>query len=168
MRRLLRGGFPRFEQVGNPFLELANLRPDFPDKAVCLLDINTPPTYAIYICGLVLKWLKRQGGVDRMEQASIEKSSLLYNFIDGSDFYRNDVAADSRSRMNVPFFLADESLNEAFTNEAAKKGILQIKGHRAVGGMRASLYNAMPVEGVRALIAFMQAFQQNHRIDKNL
>lgn len=70
--------------------------------------------------------------------------------------------------MNVPFFLADESLNEAFTNEAAKKGILQIKGHRAVGGMRASLYNAMPVEGVRALIAFMQAFQQNHRIDKNL
>lgn len=129
---------------------------------------NTPPTYAIYICGLVLKWLKRQGGVDRMEQASIEKSSLLYNFIDGSDFYRNDVAADSRSRMNVPFFLADESLNEAFTNEAAKKGILQIKGHRAVGGMRASLYNAMPVEGVRALIAFMQAFQQNHRIDKNL
>lgn len=120
---------------------------------------NTPPTYAIYICGLVLKWLKKQGGVDRMEQASIEKSSLLYDFIDGSDFYRNDVAADSRSRMNVPFFLADESLNEAFIIEAAKNGIVQIKGHRAVGGMRASLYNAMPVEGVRALIAFMQAFE---------
>lgn len=120
---------------------------------------NTPPTYAIYICGLVLKWLKKQGGVARMEQASIEKSSLLYDFIDRSDFYHNDVAVDCRSRMNVPFFLADESLNETFINESAKNGIVQIKGHRAVGGMRASLYNAMPVEGVRALIAFMQAFE---------
>lgn len=120
---------------------------------------NTPPTYAIYICGLVLKWLKRQGGVSRMEQASIEKSSMLYDFIDASDFYQNDVVADSRSRMNVPFFLADESLNEAFISEAEKSGIVQIKGHRAVGGMRASLYNAMPVEGVRALIAFMRAFE---------
>lgn len=120
---------------------------------------NTPPTYAIYICGLVLKWLKKRGGVDRMEQASIEKSSLLYDFIDASDFYRNDVVTESRSRMNIPFFLADESLNEAFINESAKSGIVQIKGHRAVGGMRASLYNAMPVEGVRALIAFMRAFE---------
>lgn len=120
---------------------------------------NTPPTYAIYICGLVLKWLKKQGGVDHMEQASIEKSSLLYDFIDGSAFYRNDVAVDSRSRMNVPFFLADESLNETFINEAAKNGIVQVRGHRSVGGMRASLYNAMPVEGVRALIAFMRAFE---------
>lgn len=123
---------------------------------------NTPPTYAIYICGLVLKWLKRQGGVERMEQASIEKSSMLYDFIDDSDFYRNDVFAESRSRMNIPFFLEDESLNEVFIREAEKNGILQIKGHRSLGGMRASLYNAMPVKGVRALIAFMRAFQQNH------
>ena len=123
---------------------------------------NTPPTYAIYICGLVLKWLKRQGGVERMEQASIEKSSMLYDFIDGSNFYRNDVLAESRSRMNIPFFLENESLNEVFIREAEKNGILQIKGHRSLGGMRASLYNAMPVEGVRALIAFMRAFQQNH------
>lgn len=123
---------------------------------------NTPPTYAIYVCGLVLQWLKKQGGIDGMEKASVEKSSMLYDFIDKSGFYRNDVLANSRSRMNVPFFLADESLNDAFINEAARNKIVQIRGHRLVGGMRASLYNAMPVEGVRALIAFMRAFQQNH------
>lgn len=123
---------------------------------------NTPPTYAIYICGLVLKWLKKQGGIDSMEQKSIEKSSMLYDFIDSTDFYRNDIVVESRSRMNVPFFLEDESLDDAFVDEAARHGIVQIKGHRSVGGMRASLYNAMPVEGVCALIAFMQTFQQNH------
>ena len=123
---------------------------------------NTPPTYAIYICGLVLTWLKKRGGVDSMQQASIEKSSMLYDFIDRSGFYRNDVVPESRSMTNIPFFLEDESLNDTFVNEAAQNGILQIRGHRLLGGMRASLYNAMPLEGVRSLIAFMQAFQQNH------
>lgn len=94
---------------------------------------NTPPTYAIYICGLVFRWLKKQGGVSRMERESIEKSSLLYDFIDRSDFYRNDVETGSRSRMNVPFFLEDESLNDRFVMEASAHGLFQLKGHRFAG-----------------------------------
>ena len=97
-----------------------------------------------------------------MEQESIEKSSMLYDFIDRSGFYRNEVSIESRSRMNVPFFLEDESLNDEFVAEAAKNGLLQLKGHRLMGGMRASLYNAMPIEGVEALVAFMRAFEQKH------
>ncbi len=124
---------------------------------------NTPPTYAIYICGLVFKWLKKRGGVFQMEQESIEKAFLLYDFIDHSAFYRNDVAPECRSRMNVPFFLKDETLNEAFVKEASRRGLLQLKGHRLLGGMRASLYNAMPIEGVRALIAFMRDFEQKQK-----
>lgn len=123
---------------------------------------NTPPTYAIYICGLVLKWLKKRGGISQMEKESIEKSSLLYDFIDASDFYRNNVSHESRSRMNVPFFLTNESLNDEFVREAAHHGLMQLKGHRLVGGMRASLYNAMPIEGVEALVAFMRAFERKH------
>lgn len=123
---------------------------------------NTPPTYAIYICGLVFKWLKKQGGVSRMERESIEKSSLLYDFIDHSDFYRNDVAVDCRSRMNIPFFLEDESLNDRFVRDASACGLLQLKGHRLSGGMRASLYNAMPIAGVQALVAFMRDFEKKH------
>lgn len=123
---------------------------------------NTPPTYAIYICGLVFRWLKKRGGVSRMERESIEKSSLLYDFIDNSDFYRNDVKADCRSRMNIPFFLEDESLNDEFVQEAAAHGLLQLKGHRLLGGMRASLYNAMPIKGVEALVAFMRDFERKH------
>ena len=123
---------------------------------------NTPPTYAIYLCGLVFKWLKKNGGVARMERDSIEKSSLLYEFIDRSDFYRNEVSVDCRSRMNVPFFLADAALDDVFLAEAEKQGLLQLKGHRLSGGMRASLYNAMPVEGVRALVAFMRGFADRY------
>ena len=123
---------------------------------------NTPPTYAIYLCGLVFKWLKKKGGVARMEQDSIEKSALLYDFIDRSGFYRNEVSPDCRSRMNVPFFLADAALNEVFLVEAEKQGLLQLKGHRLMGGMRASLYNAMPIEGVRALVAFMRDFENRY------
>ncbi len=123
---------------------------------------NTPPTYAIYLCGLVFQWLKKNGGVARMEQDSIEKSSLLYDFIDHSTFYRNDVKADCRSRMNVPFFLANEALNDVFLAEAEKRGLLQLKGHRLTGGMRASLYNAMPIEGVRELVAFMRGFEERY------
>ncbi len=123
---------------------------------------NTPPTGAIYLCSLVLQWLKKQGGVSQMAKNSIEKSSMLYDFIDRSHLYFNHVKPDCRSRMNVPFFLRDELLNEIFLKEAAAHQLVQLKGHRTLGGMRASLYNAMPVEGVASLIAFMRQFEQKH------
>ena len=121
---------------------------------------NTPPTYSIYMAGLTFQWLKRQGGVAAMEQQNIAKSQLLYDFLDSSSFYSNKVAHDCRSRMNVPFFLADESRNDAFLAGAKAAGLLQLKGHKSVGGMRASIYNAMPIEGVQALVNYMQAFEK--------
>ena len=121
---------------------------------------NTPPTYSIYMAGLTFQWLKRQGGVAAMEQRNIAKAKLLYDFLDNSSFYSNPVAHDCRSRMNVPFFLADESRNDAFLAGAKAAGLLQLKGHKSVGGMRASLYNAMPIEGVQALVNYMQAFEK--------
>jgi phosphoserine aminotransferase len=123
---------------------------------------NTPPTYAIYIAGLVFQWLKRQGGVAAIEQQNIEKAALLYDYLDATDFYCNRVAKECRSRMNVPFFLRDESLNDAFLAGAKEHGLLQLKGHKSVGGMRASIYNAMPLEGVQALVAYMKAFATEH------
>jgi len=123
---------------------------------------NTPPTYSIYIAGLVFQWLKRQGGVAAMEQKNIAKAKLLYDYLDSTDFYQNRVAKDCRSRMNVPFFLKDESLNAEFLASAKTRGLLQLKGHKSVGGMRASIYNAMPVEGVQALVAFLQEFASQH------
>lgn len=121
---------------------------------------NTPPTYAIYIAGLVFQWLKKLGGVSAIEARNIAKARLLYDAIDGSQFYVNKVARDCRSRMNVPFFLRDESRNEAFLAGAKAAGLLQLKGHKSVGGMRASLYNAMPIEGVQALVAYMREFER--------
>ena len=121
---------------------------------------NTPPTYAIYIAGLVFQWLKRQGGVAAMEQRNIAKASLLYDYLDGSDFYENRIDPQCRSRMNIPFFLADESRNEAFLAGAKAHRLLQIKGHKSVGGMRASIYNAMPIAGVQALVHYMQEFER--------
>ncbi len=123
---------------------------------------NTPPTYAIYIAGLVFQWIKEQGGVAAMERRAIERARLLYDAIDGSDFYVNRVAHDCRSRMNVPFFLRDETLNEAFLAGARERGLLQLKGHKSVGGMRASLYNAMPLEGVQALVDHLNDFARRH------
>jgi phosphoserine aminotransferase len=121
---------------------------------------NTPPTYSIYMAGLTFQWLKRQGGVAEMERRNIAKADLLYDFIDGSQLYENRVAAADRSRMNVPFFLRDESLNEAFLIGAKERGLLQLKGHKSVGGMRASIYNAIPIEGVQTLVNYMRDFQQ--------
>jgi phosphoserine aminotransferase len=121
---------------------------------------NTPPTYSIYMAGLTFQWLKRQGGVAAMEQQNIAKAKLFYDFLDSSNFYSNKVAHDCRSRMNVPFFLADESRNDAFLTGAKAAGLLQLKGHKSVGGMRASIYNAMPIEGVQALVHYMQAFEK--------
>jgi len=123
---------------------------------------NTPPTYAIYIAGLVFQWLQSQGGVAAMEAQNIAKAELLYGALDGSDFYANRVAREGRSRMNVPFFLKDESLNEAFLAGAKARGLLQLKGHKSVGGMRASIYNAMPLAGVVALTDFMRDFAMRH------
>jgi len=124
---------------------------------------NTPPTYAIYIAGLVFGWLRDQGGIAGIERRNIEKAGLLYGAIDGSEgFYANRVAPDCRSRMNVPFFLRDERLNETFLAGAKERSLLQLKGHKTVGGMRASIYNAMPLQGVQALVGYMQEFVQRH------
>ena len=126
---------------------------------------NTPPTYAIYIAGLTFQWLKRQregeaSGIAAMERRNAAKAQLLYDFIDQSELYVNKVAKNCRSRMNVPFFLRDESRNEAFLAGAKARGLLQLKGHKSVGGMRASLYNAMPLAGVQALVDHMREFEK--------
>jgi len=121
---------------------------------------NTPPTYAIYIAGLVFQWLKRQGGIAAMEARNKAKAALLYDAIDNSQLYLNKVADNCRSRMNVPFFLRDESLNEAFLAGARAHGLLQLKGHKSVGGMRASIYNALPLAGVQALVDYLREFEK--------
>ena len=121
---------------------------------------NTPPTYAIYIAGLVLKWLKAKGGLAAMEKVNLAKAKLLYDLLDSSGFYRSPVARDDRSRMNVPFTLNDSGRDEAFLKQAAQHGLTQLKGHRSVGGMRASIYNAMPLAGVQALVEFMRDFER--------
>jgi len=123
---------------------------------------NTPPTYAIYIAGLVFQWLKRQGGIKAMEQRNIAKAALLYDYLDSTGFYSNNIAKECRSRMNVPFFLKNESLNDAFLAGAKERNLLQLKGHKSVGGMRASIYNAMPVEGVQALVDYLKDFEKKH------
>ncbi len=124
--------------------------------------LNTPTTYSWYLMGLVLKWLQEQGGVTAIEQCNIVKSAKLYHAIDNSTLYRNPVEIVSRSRMNVPFILADDSLDKAFLTAAEMNGFNELKGHRSVGGMRASIYNAMPESGVDALISFMQEFERTH------
>ncbi len=123
---------------------------------------NTPPTYGIYIAGLVFKWLKAQGGLKAMEMRNRAKAALLYGYLDSTDFYANRVNKADRSLMNVPFFLQDESLNAAFLQGANEAGLKQLKGHRAIGGMRASIYNAMPLAGVEALVDYMKAFERAH------
>ncbi|HTT38277.1 MAG TPA: 3-phosphoserine/phosphohydroxythreonine transaminase [Burkholderiales bacterium] len=123
---------------------------------------NTPPTYAIYVAGLVFQWLKRNGGLARMEQINLAKANLLYDLLDATQFYRSPVDKSDRSRMNVPFTLHDDKLDAAFLKQAEQHGLTQLKGHRSVGGMRASIYNAMPIEGVRKLADFMRAFERQH------
>lgn len=123
---------------------------------------NTPPTFAWYLAGLVFKWLKQNGGVAAMDKVNQQKADLLYGTIDRSDFYRNDVASANRSRMNVPFQLADNNLDKVFLEESFAAGLHALKGHRVVGGMRASIYNAMPLEGVQALTDFMVDFERRH------
>jgi phosphoserine aminotransferase len=123
---------------------------------------NTPPTYGMYIAGLVFQWLKKLGGIAAMEKVNVNKAALLYDCLDGTGFYNSPVARENRSRMNVPFTLKDAALDEAFLKGAKAAGLLQLKGHRSVGGMRASIYNAMPREGVVALIDYMKDFEKKN------
>lgn len=124
---------------------------------------NTPPTYSWYLAAEVFKWLKAQGGVSAIEAQNIEKANLLYDYIDNSSFYANKVDPKFRSRMNVPFLLADESKNQLFLKQSAEQGLLALEGHRIVGGMRASIYNSLTLEGIKALVSFMQKFEKEHR-----
>ncbi|MGD9388462.1 MAG: 3-phosphoserine/phosphohydroxythreonine transaminase [Gammaproteobacteria bacterium] len=133
---------------------------DYAQQAESGSMLNTPPTWAWYIAGLVFEWLLEQGGLAAMEEFNRRKADALYAAIDGSDFYANPVAAHCRSWMNVPFTLADPGLDAMFLDQAKAAGLMTLKGHRSVGGMRASIYNAMPQEGVDALIAFMQEFER--------
>jgi phosphoserine aminotransferase len=120
--------------------------------------VNTPPTFSVYLAGLTFQWLLGRGGLPAIEKANVAKAQLLYGYLDSQDFYANPVAPEDRSRMNVPFRLKDDSLDAAFLAEAEALGLSQLKGHRSVGGMRASIYNAMPLEGVARLVEFMKDF----------
>ena len=120
---------------------------------------NTPPCYGIYICGKVFKWIKAQGGLEAMKERNEKKAAILYDYLDSTDFYKGTVAKKDRSLMNVPFVIGDKELEAKFVKEAEANGLIGLKGHRSVGGMRASIYNAMSYEGVEALIAFMKKFE---------
>ena len=124
---------------------------------------NTPPAYGIYICGKVFQWLKAQGGLEAMKSYNQEKAAILYDFLDASDMFHGTVVKKDRSLMNVPFVTDSEELNAAFIAQATQAGFVNLKGHRSVGGMRASIYNAMPIEGVKQLVAFMETFEKNNR-----
>ena len=124
---------------------------------------NTPPTYAIYIMGLVFQWLKKNGGIDAIEKVNREKAKILYDFLDSSSLFKGTVAVKDRSLMNVPFVTGNEETDAAFIKEAAAAGFVNLKGHRSVGGMRASIYNAMPLKGVQALVDFMKAFEAKNK-----
>ena len=164
------------KNVGPAGLTLVIVREDLLDRALPITPsafhwkaqaeadsmLNTPATYAIYVAGLVFEWLLAQGGVAAIERVNIAKAALLYDYLDATAFYRNPVRKEDRSRMNVPFKLHDESLDETFLKGAKDNGMVQLKGHRAVGGMRASIYNAMPIEGVRTLVEYMREFERRH------
>jgi len=124
--------------------------------------LNTPPTYAIYIAGLVFEWIKAEGGLAALEAKNRAKAALLYDHLDATAFYTSPVAREDRSLMNVPFRLPDPALDAPFLKGAEERGMVQLKGHRSVGGMRASIYNAMPIDGVRALVAYMKEFEARH------
>ncbi|MGL5419538.1 MAG: 3-phosphoserine/phosphohydroxythreonine transaminase, partial [Plesiomonas shigelloides] len=165
------------KNIGPSGLTLVIVRDDLLDRARDVLPsvlgykvladndsmYNTPPTFAWYLSGLVFRWLKEQGGLSAMAKRNQAKAELLYSYIDQSDFYHNDVHPDNRSWMNVPFTLPSAELDKVFLEESFAAGLHALKGHRIVGGMRASIYNAMPVEGVQALVAFMDDFAKRHR-----
>jgi phosphoserine aminotransferase len=163
------------KNAGPAGLTLVIVRKDLLDRALAITPsafhwkeqaasdsmLNTPPTYAIYIAGMVFEWLLAQGGLGAIEKKNIAKAKLLYDALDSSQLYYNPVRKEDRSRMNIPFKLRDESLDGAFLKGAQQRGLLQLKGHRSVGGMRASIYNAMPIEGVQALVDYLREFERN-------
>ncbi|HEY0333468.1 MAG TPA: phosphoserine transaminase [Stenotrophomonas sp.] len=147
------------ERAGQPRADIFN----YASHAARDSMLNTPPTWNWYLLGLTVKWMLDQGGAEEFARRNAEKSRLVYEAIDGSGgYYRNDIAPEARSRMNIPFFLADEQLDAKFVTESKAAGLLALKGHKAVGGLRASLYNAMPVAGAQALVDFMHDFRQRH------
>ena len=123
---------------------------------------NTPPCYGIYICGKVFKWLKKNGGLEAMKQRNEEKAKILYDYLDQSKLFKGTVVKEDRSIMNVPFVTGDKDMDAKFVKEAKEAGFENLKGHRTVGGMRASIYNAMPIEGVKALVEFMKEFESKN------
>ena len=123
---------------------------------------NTPNCYCIYMCGKVFKWLKKMGGLEVMKERNEKKAKLLYDYLDSSKLFKGTVEKESRSLMNVPFVTGDKDLDAKFVKEAKAAGLENLKGHRTVGGMRASIYNAMPYEGVEALVAFMKKFEEEN------
>ena len=123
---------------------------------------NTPPAYGIYICGKVFKWLKEMGGLEVMKQRNEEKAKILYDYLDSSKLFKGTVVAKDRSLMNVPFVTGDADMDAKFVKAATEAGFVNLKGHRTVGGMRASIYNAMPKEGVEKLVAFMKKFEEEN------
>ena len=125
--------------------------------------LNTPNCFGIYVAGLTFEWIKKQGGVSAMEKINIEKAGMLYDFLDNSKLFKGTAKAKDRSRMNVTFVTGDADLDAAFVKEAAAKGLVNLKGHRIVGGMRASIYNAMPIDGVKQLVAFMKEFEAKNK-----
>jgi len=125
---------------------------------------NTPPTYGIYICGLVFKWIKKLGGLSKMKEMNEAKAKILYDFLDSSKLFRGTVVKEDRSLMNVPFVIGNEEMEAKFIKEATAEGLTSLKGHRTVGGMRASIYNAMPIEGVKKLVAFMKDFESKNSL----
>lgn len=135
---------------------------DYKEQAAAESMLNTPPTFGIYLAGLTFKWLKAQGGLAAMERRNISKAALVYDLLDQTEFYRCPVRREDRSRMNIAFTLRDAKLDDAFLKEAKALQLSELKGHRSVGGMRASLYNAMPVAGVQALVDFMRDFEKRH------
>ena len=147
------------ERAGQPRADIFDYRSHAERDSM----LNTPPTWNWYLLGLTVKWMLEQGGVEEFARRNAAKAALVYDAIDGSGgFYRNEVAVPVRSRMNIPFFLPDETLTTRFVAESKAAGLLALKGHKAVGGLRASLYNAMPVAGAQALVGFMRDFQQRH------
>ena len=123
---------------------------------------NTPPTYNIYICGKVFKWIRKMGGLEGMKKHNEEKAAILYDFLDNSKLFKGTVRKEDRSIMNIPFVTGDDEINARFIKEASAAGFVNLKGHRTVGGMRASIYNAMPIEGVKALVEFMKDFEEKN------
>jgi phosphoserine aminotransferase len=135
---------------------------DYKTHAEAASLYNTPPCYSIYISGLVFEWIKAQGGLEAIRERNEGKANMLYSYLDRSKLFRNPVNKPDRSLMNIPFITGREELDKKFIEEASQRGFKTLKGHRTVGGMRASIYNAMPVEGVKALVAFMEEFEKAH------